>query len=169
MLAGVGAFCTFMSGASPMRTAGRRRSSVCHRHLPSAQSRRQTALGRPIDIRWRHSIVRSRITHDLPHERDTFLTPSLAPRSCWSRSGSHCAVSSQLRAETPARQVAEWVILMGGSVRLEGRMAIRELTNYAGRLSSRDGGPRGLTQSPDLQRLSGLTRLKSLNLPGPMW
>ena len=59
------------------------------------------------------------------------MTTSPAPRSWRPGSGSPCpSTSSTLRAEPADRQVAEWVILMGGSVRLEGQDArIRELTD----------------------------------------
>jgi Leucine-rich repeat (LRR) protein len=77
-----------------------------------------------------------------------------------------------LRAEPPDRQVAEWVILMGGSVRREGQDGrIRDLTQLPATdfhlelvdLVGTNVNP------PDLQRLNGLPRLKILNLPGPMW
>ena len=81
-------------------------------------------------------------------------------------------VSSPLRAEPLDRQVAEWVILQGGSVRLEGQEGrIRELTQLPAadfRLELADLVGTNINP-PDLQRLSGLTRLKTLNLPGPMW
>ena len=80
--------------------------------------------------------------------------------------------SSPLRAEPLDRQVAEWVILSGGSVRLEGQDGrIRELTKLPAadfRLELADLVGTNINP-PDLQRLSGLTRLKTLNLPGPMW
>src|SRR5262249_51164907 len=75
-------------------------------------------------------------------------------------------------AEAQDRQVAEWAILLGGSVRLEGRPErIRDLT----KLPTGDFylelvdlvGTNILP--PDLKWLTGLTRLKVLNLPGPMW
>src|SRR5437868_3520824 len=76
------------------------------------------------------------------------------------------------RAEPQDRQVAEWALLQGGSVRLEGRAdRVRDLT----RLPADDFylelvdlvGTNILP--PDLKWLTGLTRLKVLNLPGPMW
>src|SRR4051794_19687524 len=75
-------------------------------------------------------------------------------------------------AEPSDRPVAEWVILMGGSVRVEGRdERIRELTRLpAGdfRLVLVDLVGTNINP-PDLRRLTGLTRLRALNLPGPMW
>ena len=80
--------------------------------------------------------------------------------------------SSPLRAEPLDREVAEWVILMGGSVRLEGQDGrIRELTQLPAadfHLELADLVGTNINP-PDLQRLSGLTQLKTLNLPGPMW
>src|SRR5438270_9227722 len=75
-------------------------------------------------------------------------------------------------AEPQDRQVAEWTILLGGSVRVEGRPErFRDLT----KLPTDDFylelvdlvGTNVLP--PDLKWLSGLKRLKVLNLPGPMW
>ena len=83
-----------------------------------------------------------------------------------------CLVSSPLRAEPLDRQVAEWVILMGGSVRLEGQAErIREVTELpAGDFHLELVDLVGTNiLPPDLQWLTGLTRLKTLNLPGPMW
>src|SRR3954447_22960615 len=61
---------------------------------------------------------------------------------------------------------------MGGSVRLEGQDGrIRELTKLPAadfHLELADLVGTNINP-PDLQRLSGLTRLKTLNLPGPMW
>ena len=61
---------------------------------------------------------------------------------------------------------------MGGSVRLEGQDGrIRELTDLPAadfHLELADLVGTNINP-PDLQRLSGLTRLKTLNLPGPMW
>src|SRR5262249_30161027 len=80
--------------------------------------------------------------------------------------------AAPLMAEPQDRQVAEWAILLGGSVRLEGRPErVRDLT----RLPTGDFhlelvdlvGTNILP--PDLKWLTGLTRLKVLNLPGPMW
>ena len=80
--------------------------------------------------------------------------------------------SSPLRAEPLDRQVAEWAILMGGSIRIEGRdERIREITKLPAadfRLVLADFVGTNMNP-PDLQRLIGLTRLKTLNLPGPMW
>ena len=77
-----------------------------------------------------------------------------------------------LRAEPQDRQVAEWVILMGGSVRLEGRDGrIREVTKLPAadfHLELVDLVGTNILP-PDLQWLTGLKHLKTLNLPGPMW
>src|SRR6059058_2174070 len=77
-----------------------------------------------------------------------------------------------LLAEPQDRQVAEWVILQGGSVRLEGRAdCIRDLTQLPAddfHLELVDLVGTNILP-PDLKWLSGLTRLKILNLPGPMW
>src|SRR6516164_9097148 len=74
-----------------------------------------------------------------------------------------------LLAAPADRQVAEWVILMGGSVRLEGHDGrIRELTELPGtdfHLELVDLVGTNINP-PDLERLSGLARLKILNLPG---
>ena len=77
-----------------------------------------------------------------------------------------------LQAEPLDRQVAEWVLLMGGSVRVEGQA---EQTTKMTDLPSQDFhlevvdlvGANILP--PDLQQLIGLNRLRVLNLPGPMW
>ena len=75
-------------------------------------------------------------------------------------------------AEPQDRQVAEWVLLMGGSVRLEGRAErIREVTQLPAadfQLELVDLVGTNILP-PDLKWLTGLTRLKILNLPGPMW
>ncbi len=77
-----------------------------------------------------------------------------------------------VRAEPADRQVAEWVILMGGSVRLHGAQErIRELTMLPAadfRLELADLVGTNINP-PDLERLAGLAHLKILNLPGPMW
>src|SRR3954454_17815913 len=82
------------------------------------------------------------------------------------------AAAPTLRAEPPDRQVAEWAILSGGSVLLEGRAErIREATLLPAedfRLELVDLVGTNILP-PDLQRLNGLERLKTLNLPGPMW
>src|SRR4051812_23766377 len=77
-----------------------------------------------------------------------------------------------LRAERQDRQVAEWAILLGGSVRVEGKPdRIRELPKLPAEDFSLElidlVGTNILP--PDLKWLDGLTRLKVLNLPGPMW
>src|SRR3954452_20086185 len=101
--------------------------------------------------------------------RDDFARPAILAAGFWLALS---LTSSPLRAEPPDRQVAEWVILMGGSVRLEGQdERIRELsklppTDFHLEMADLVGTN---INPPDLQRLSGLTRLKILNLPGPMW
>src|SRR5262249_3967033 len=74
--------------------------------------------------------------------------------------------SSRLGAEPLDRQVAEWVILMGGSVRLEGQEGrIRELTQLPAahfHLELADLVGTNI-DPPDLRRLVGLTHLKTLN------
>src|SRR5947209_3986074 len=76
-----------------------------------------------------------------------------------------CLAASPLRADPVDRQVAEWAILMGGSVRLEGRdERIRELTKLPSddfHLELADFVGTNINP-PDLQRLAGLTRLKIL-------
>src|SRR5436189_363342 len=83
-----------------------------------------------------------------------------------------CLLASGLRAELPDRQVAEWTLLLGGSVRLEGRPErIREVTKLpAGDFHLELVDLVGTNiLPPDLKWLTGLTQLKVLNLPGPMW
>src|SRR5205823_3762788 len=80
--------------------------------------------------------------------------------------------ATPLAAEPQDRQVAEWAILLGGSVRLEGRAErIRDLTKLpAGDFHLELVDLVGTNiLPPDLKWLTGLTRLKVLNLPGPMW
>src|SRR6478736_4343704 len=77
-----------------------------------------------------------------------------------------------LWAEQQDRQVAEWAILVGGSVRIEGKAErVRELPKLPAEDFSLElidlVGTNILP--PDLKWLDGLTRLKVLNLPGPMW
>src|SRR5436190_19095541 len=82
------------------------------------------------------------------------------------------SAAAPLRAEPQDRQVAEWTMLLGGSVKLEGRPErIRELTelpdgDYSLELVDLVGTN---VLPPDLKWLTGLPRLKILNLPGPMW
>jgi Leucine-rich repeat (LRR) protein len=82
------------------------------------------------------------------------------------------AAAPPLQAGPLDRQVAEWVLLMGGSVRLEGGSdRIREVTQLPAddfHLELADLVGTNLLP-PDLQRLAGLKHLKTLNLPGPMW
>ena len=76
--------------------------------------------------------------------------------------------SSTLRAEPLDRQVAEWVILMGGSVRLEGRAErIREVTKLPAddfHLELADLVGTNILP-PDLQWLTGLTRSEDPESP----
>src|SRR5262249_36842754 len=70
------------------------------------------------------------------------------------------------------RQVAEWTLFMGGAVALEGRP---EMIRDVGQLPPGDIRVTIVdwvgvnVDPPDLQRLSGLTHLKELHLPGPIW
>jgi hypothetical protein len=77
-----------------------------------------------------------------------------------------------LYADPRDRPVAEWVILVGGSVRLEGVPGrIRDLTKLPAddfHLELVDLVGTNILP-PDLKWLTGLTRLKVLNLSGPMW
>ena len=77
-----------------------------------------------------------------------------------------------LHADSQDRQVAEWVLLMRGSVRLEGRdERIREVTKLPPvdfRLNLVDLVGTNILP-PDLKWLTSLKYLKTLNLPGPMW
>src|SRR6266487_2433872 len=80
--------------------------------------------------------------------------------------------ATPLRAEPQDRQVAEWATLLGGSVRLEGRPErVRDLTKLpAGDFCLELVDLVGTNiLPPDLKWLSGLKRLKVVNLPGPMW
>src|SRR5262245_7743880 len=82
------------------------------------------------------------------------------------------ACTRSARAAPQDRQVAEWVMLLSRAVRQEcmtGR--IREVTvlpsvDYHLELIDLVGT---YILPPDLKWLTGLTRLKVLNLPGPMW
>src|SRR5688500_7333386 len=77
-----------------------------------------------------------------------------------------------LAAEPLDRQVAEWTILMGGSVRVEGQadriLEVSQLPAGDFQLELVDLVGTNILP-PDLQRLIGLKRLKTLLLPGPMW
>jgi Leucine-rich repeat (LRR) protein len=94
------------------------------------------------------------------------LTPIVAIGLCLA------ITAPSLRAEPQDRQVAEWALLEGGSVRVEGRPErVRDLTNlppgdFYVELVDLVGTN---ILPPDLKWLSGLKRLKVLNLPGPMW
>src|SRR5712692_1529362 len=82
------------------------------------------------------------------------------------------ASSCLLTAESTGRSVAEWTLTMGGSVGIAGQ---------PGLIHDLAGLPSGDIQlevvdwlgvnvdPPDLERLSGLTGLKELHLPGPIW
>jgi len=75
-------------------------------------------------------------------------------------------------AEPSERQVAEWVIRQGGSLTIEGRLEpIARLADLpAGDLLIRGVNLIGtLVEPSDLKRLSGLTGLRELDLPGPQW
>jgi hypothetical protein len=80
--------------------------------------------------------------------------------------------SHTARAEPLDRKVAEWVLLMGGTVRLEGQAErVREIADLPMddfRLELIDLVGTNILP-PDLQRLIGLKSLRTLNLPGPMW
>jgi len=82
------------------------------------------------------------------------------------------AVAESVVADERDRQVAEWVVLMGGSVRLEGqRDRVREVSQLPAddfRLELVDLVGANILP-PDLKWLDGLPRLRTLNLPGPMW
>src|SRR5438067_224148 len=103
----------------------------------------------------------------------------MAPPRCYDvwRTAMHrlffwIASACLLSAESLDRTVAEWTLTMGGSVGIAGR---------AGLIHDIAGLPAGEIQldvvdwlgvnvdPPDLQRLSGLTALKELHLPGPIW
>ncbi len=82
------------------------------------------------------------------------------------------AVQPLRRAEPLDRQVAEWVILSGGSVSVAGR------AQRIGEVTQLPAGDIHLTLvdlvgsnilPPDMQWLIGLKYLKVLTVPGPMW
>src|SRR5437867_2621469 len=75
-------------------------------------------------------------------------------------------------AEQSERQVAEWIIRQGGSLTIDGRIdpiaRIQDLP--AGDLRIRGINLVGTLVEPgELRRLSGLTGLRELELPGPQW
>ncbi len=83
-----------------------------------------------------------------------------------------CLSPSFLWAESLDRQVAEWVLQLGGSVGLENQSGrVRDVT----RLPDEDFALELIDLvgtnifPPDLERLVGLQHLRVLNLPGPMW
>ena len=82
------------------------------------------------------------------------------------------AGSRSLSAEPLDRQVAEWVLLMGGTVRVEGAQdRIQDVTALPDddfQLELVDLVGTNILP-PDLARLIGLKKLRVLNLPGPMW
>ena len=77
-----------------------------------------------------------------------------------------------LRAESLDRQVAEWAILLGGTIQLEGHVErtteLIDLPTQDFHLELVDLVGANILP-PDLQQLIGLKRLRILNLPGPMW
>jgi len=82
------------------------------------------------------------------------------------------AATPRLTAEPLDRQVAEWVLLLGGSVRVVGgQERVREVTRLPAddfQLELVDLVGTNILP-PDLKWLTGLTKLRTLNLPGPMW
>src|SRR5579872_472402 len=83
-----------------------------------------------------------------------------------------CALAQPLQADPLDRQVAEWVLLQGGSVRLAGQTErVRDTTDLPAadfQLELVDLVGANILP-PELQWLIGLGHLKTLNLPGPMW
>ena len=85
-----------------------------------------------------------------------------------------CLASSagSLWADPQDRLVAEWTILLGGSVRIEGAIdRARDTSQLPGedfRIDLVDLVGTNILP-PDLQRLSELKGLRFLHLPGPMW
>src|ERR1700680_4356385 len=82
------------------------------------------------------------------------------------------AMTTALFAESVDRGVAEWTLTMGGRVGLAGQT--RRVSDIAD-LPAGDIQLGGLVwlgmnvDPPDRERLSGLTHLKELHLPGPIW
>src|SRR5262249_28534643 len=77
-----------------------------------------------------------------------------------------------LGAESPDRSVAQWTLTMGGRVVVAGRPGlIQDIAGLPSVEIRREViGWRGVNvDPPGLERLSGLTALKELHLPGPMW
>src|SRR5260221_3355990 len=82
------------------------------------------------------------------------------------------ASASLLFSEPPDRRVATWTLSMGGRVGVAGHARriqdIAELPAGDIRLEVLDWVGMNV-DPPDLARLSGLTHLKELHLPGPLW
>src|SRR5436853_6217303 len=77
-----------------------------------------------------------------------------------------------LSASASEREVAEWIIRQGGSLTIEGRLEpIARMSDLPpGDLRIRGINLVGTLSEPtDLRRLSGLTGLRELELPGPQW
>src|SRR5258708_1772481 len=75
-------------------------------------------------------------------------------------------------AEQSQREVAQWVIRQGGFVRIDGRLdPIKNLKDVpAGEVRILGINLVGTVIDPkDLKRFSGLTSLRELELPGPIW
>src|SRR5262245_59092689 len=86
--------------------------------------------------------------------------------------------AAPLTAEPLDRQVAEWVLLMGGTVQIEGLVRIEGQAERIREVTQLPAGDFQLQLvdlvgtnilPPDLKWLTGLTKLRTLNLPGPMW
>jgi len=84
-------------------------------------------------------------------------------------------VSTNAPAQTAEREIAEWVIRQGGRVILEPQ---REEGKPIGDVAQLPAGEiriigvdlvGTLIEPKDLEKISGLTRLKELYLPGPIW
>src|SRR5688572_5047971 len=75
-------------------------------------------------------------------------------------------------AQESERSVAQWIIRLKGSVTLDGQTEpVRDLAKLpAGELIVTSVDLTGTLVEPEqLVRLAGLTRLRELYLPGPMW
>ena len=77
-----------------------------------------------------------------------------------------------MAADSVDRHVAEWTLTMGGRVGLAGQARrnsdIADLPAGDIQLEVLDWLGMNV-DPPDLERLSGLTHLKELHLPGPIW
>ncbi|MGH9853384.1 MAG: hypothetical protein ACREBD_26385, partial [Blastocatellia bacterium] len=81
-------------------------------------------------------------------------------------------VTMTMMALASEREIAEWVIRQGGRVILEGdRQPIADVAQFpAGEIRITGVDLTGTLIDPkDLEKLSGLTHLKELYLPGPIW